>query len=65
MSPFSLDKWLTKRSLIVISNVLKGDILSDKNIKSLRPGGGIKPKYSDQIINKYKASKDILKGSLL
>lgn len=54
-----------KRSLIAINDVLKGDILSDKNIKSLRPGGGIEPKYSDQIINKYKASKDILKGSLL
>ena len=46
-------------------DVHKGDLLSDKNIKSLRPGGGIEPKYSDQIINKYKASKYILKGSLL
>ena len=62
---YPAQKTPAKRSLIVISDVLKGDILSDKNIKSLRPGGGIEPKYSDQIINKYKASKDILKGSLL
>ena len=62
---YPAQKTPAKRSLIVISNVHKGDLLSDKNIKSLRPGGGIEPKYSDQIINKYKASKDILKGSLL
>ena len=62
---YPAQKTPAKRSLIAINDVLKGDLLSDKNIKSLRPGGGIEPKYSDQIINKYKASKDILKGSLL
>jgi pseudaminic acid synthase len=62
---YPAQKTPAKRSLIAISDLHKGDLLSDKNIKSLRPGGGIEPKYSDQIINKYKASKVILKGSLL
>ena len=54
-----------KRCLIAVKSIKKGDIFSKDNIKSLRPGGGIEPKNYDQIINKFKASKDILKGELL
>jgi len=54
-----------KRCLIVINDVKKGDLLSNNNIKSLRPGGGIEPKYFDQIVNQYKALRDISKGTLL
>ena len=41
----------TKRCLIVISDIKKGGSISKFNIKSLRPGGGIEPKYYNQIIN--------------
>ena len=54
-----------KRCLIVTNDIKKGDILLDRSIKSLRPGGGIEPKFYNQIINKYKASEDISKGTLL
>jgi pseudaminic acid synthase len=54
-----------KRCLIVTNNIIKGELLSIKNIKSLRPGGGIEPKYFDQIIDKYSATRDMLKGTLL
>ena len=54
-----------KRCLIVINDVKKGDLLSNNNIKSLRPGGGIEPKHFDQIVNQYKALRDISKGTLL
>ena len=54
-----------KRCLIVINDVKKGELLSNKNIKSLRPGGGIEPKHFDQIVDQYKASRDISKGTLL
>jgi len=54
-----------KRCLIAVSNIKKGDILTGLNIKSLRPGGGIEPKYYDKIIGKYNAINDIKKGELL
>ena len=54
-----------RRCLIVIYDIKKGELLSIKNTKSLRPGGGIEPKYFDQIIDKYIAMKDIAKGTLL
>ena len=55
----------TKRCLIVISDIKKGGSISKFNIKSLRPGGGIEPKYYNQIINNHKATKNIKKGTLL
>ena len=54
-----------QRCLIVINDTKKGELLSIKNIKSLRPGGGIEPKYFDQIIDKYSAARNISKGTLL
>ena len=42
-----------KRCLIATNNIMKGELMSIKNVKSLRPGGGIEPKYFDQIIDKY------------
>ena len=62
---YPLEKQEAKRCLIVVRDVKRGDLFSDKNIKSLRPGGGIEPKYFDQIINHYEASRNILKGALL
>jgi pseudaminic acid synthase len=62
---YPVKKSPSTRCLIVIDDLKKGDLLSDKTIKSLRPGGGIEPKYFDQIIDKYKASKNISKGTLL
>ena len=39
-----------RRSLYVCSNVKAGEIISDKNIKSVRPGYGLHPKYYEDII---------------
>ena len=62
---YPLEKKKAKRCLIVVIDVKKGDLFSDKNIKSLRPGGGIEPKYFDQIVDYYEASRNISKGTLL
>ena len=62
---YPLEKKEAKRSLIVVREVKKGDLFSDKNIKSLRPGGGIEPKHFDQIVDHYEASRNISKGTLL
>ena len=62
---YPLEKKAARRCLIVVRDVKRGNLFSDKNIKSLRPGGGIEPKYFDQIVNHYEASRNISKGTLL
>jgi len=54
-----------QRSLISISKIEKGDIfVENKNFKSIRPGGGIEPKYIENV-NKRKATRAIERGTLL
>ena len=52
------------RSLYVINDIKKGELFTEKNIKSIRPGFGIHPKYFFKIIGK-KSTQDINKGSRL
>ena len=40
------------RSLYVTQEIKKGDIFSDENIKSVRPGFGLHPKYYNSVIGK-------------
>lgn len=54
-----------QRSLIAIRDIEKGEKLVDgENFKSLRPGGGIEPKYLDKV-NGQEAVIDIRMGTLL
>lgn len=53
-----------QRSIIVTKDIKTGDVLSEQNIRSLRPGGGIPPKDYAKILNR-KAACNISKGSLL
>lgn len=52
------------RSLFVVENMKKGDVLTSSNIRSIRPGYGIKPKYYNQALGKV-ATKDIKRGTPL
>ena len=52
------------RSLFVVKDMKKGEIFSKENIRSIRPGQGLKPKFLDDIIGK-KAMKEIKRGSPL
>lgn len=55
----------TQRSLIVIKDIAKGETFKENvNFKSLRPGGGIEPKYIDLVQNR-KAQNNIERGTLL
>ena len=40
------------RSLFVCKDIKKGEIISHENIRSVRPGFGLHPKYLDEIIGK-------------
>lgn len=52
------------RSLYVIENINKGELFSEKNIRSIRPGFGLHPKYYNNIIGK-KSKKVLKKGTPL
>lgn len=49
------------RSLYVAENVNAGDIITEKNVRSVRPGYGLAPKYLPEILGK-KFSKNAEKG---
>lgn len=50
------------RSLFVVEDIKKGEIFTEKNVKSIRPGFGIETKYIKDIIGKT-AREDIKKGT--
>ncbi len=41
-----------RRSLIVIKDVKRGDVITEKNVKSLRPAIGLEPKFLDTVLGK-------------
>lgn len=49
------------RSLFVVEDVKKGDILSEKNIRSVRPGFGLHPKHYEELLGRTFIT-DIAKG---
>jgi len=50
-----------RRSLFVVQDVKKGEKFTDKNIRSIRPGLGLAPKYIKMFLGK-KSKVDIKKG---
>ena len=52
------------RSLFVVEDIKAGEFLTEKNIRSIRPGFGLHPRYFSQIIG-MKARNDINKGTPL
>ena len=52
---------LFRRSIFAIKNIKKGELLSNENIKRIRPGHGISPSYYDKLLGK-KSPKKIFYG---
>jgi len=52
------------RSLYIVQNVKEGEILTAENVRSIRPGFGLHPKYYQEILGKA-AKKDLAKGHAL
>lgn len=50
------------RSLYIVKEVKKGDVVTNDNVRSIRPGFGMHPKYLPNIINKTIFSEDFGAG---
>jgi pseudaminic acid synthase len=53
-----------RKSLFVVEYIKKGEELTEKNVRSIRPGHGLHTKHYEEIIGKV-ASKDIERGTPL
>lgn len=58
------DSMVFRRSLYVIEDVKKGESFTKMNLRSIRPGLGLPPKYQDVLFGK-KASHDIKRGTAM
>ncbi len=52
------------RSLFVVKDIKKGEILTKENVRSIRPGLGMHPKYYNEVLGK-KFTQDVLRGTPL
>jgi len=52
------------RSLYVAKDIKKGELLTEENIRSVRPGFGLHPKYMKDILGR-RAAKDLKKGTAM
>ncbi|WP_018691170.1 pseudaminic acid synthase [Algicola sagamiensis] len=53
-----------RRSIYVVKDLKKGDVLSERNIRRIRPGFGLAPKYYDELLGK-EVNQDISIGTPL
>jgi len=42
-----------RRSLYIVANVKKGDLITKQNLRAIRPGEGCSPKYYEELVGKY------------
>lgn len=52
------------RSLFIVDDVKKGEVVTEKNVRSIRPGYGLHPKHLNEVLGKS-FSDDIIKGTPL
>lgn len=53
-----------RRSLYVVEDAKAGDVLSDKNLRAIRPGLGLAPKHWEVVIGK-RLNRDVQRGTAL
>ena len=55
---------ITGRSLFITKDLKKGDVLTEDNVRSVRPGYGMEPKEMDWVLGK-EVNQDVEKGTPL
>ena len=53
-----------RRSLYIVEDMKAGDIITEKNMRSIRPGLGLSPKYYEDLLGR-KVRRNIAKGTAL
>ncbi len=53
-----------RRSIYVSADICAGEVFSEKNVRIVRPGFGLSPKFFDQVLGR-RASADFKKGTAL
>lgn len=61
-NPYSIPGRESARSLYVAEDMKTGDLISEKNVRSVRPGFGLHPKYLPELIGK-RVNRDLEKGT--
>jgi N-acetylneuraminate synthase len=62
--PEELKSLTFKRSLYIVEDMSEGETLTEKNLRIIRPGLGLAPKYFDQMLGK-KVNRSVIKGTAL
>ena len=55
---------LFRRSLYIAEDMKKGVVLNEKNLRIVRPGMGLAPKYYEILLGK-KVNQDVNKGAVM
>ena len=53
-----------RRSLYITENLSAGDVLTEENVRSIRPGRGLSPKYYDVVLGK-RVNRNVKRGTPL
>lgn len=51
-----------RRSLYIVANIRAGDVLTEANLRAIRPGYGLPPKYFEQLLGK-RVNRDVAAGT--
>jgi N-acetylneuraminate synthase len=53
-----------RRSLFVVQDVKAGEVFTEENVRSIRPGYGLHTRYLDEVLGR-RAARDVSKGTPL
>jgi N-acetylneuraminate synthase len=51
-----------RRSLYICEDLAKGDVLSQRNLRAIRPGYGLPPKFIDELLGK-RVTRSVKRGT--
>ena len=64
-SPAEENQSIFRRSIFAVKDIRAGEEFTTENIRCIRPGSGLKPKYYERLIGVFHAAQDIPRGTPL